>query len=111
MKKHRVEVSILNTNYAILTEENDEYIKTIAKEVEQNIEQVMLNNENISSMSAVILTSMDYCDKIKKSADGVNELYKQTQEYKKMAESYREALEKANKEIESLKRNNRHNGR
>ncbi len=107
MKKHRVQVSILNTIYTILTEESDEYIKTIAKKVEENIEQVMLNSENTSSMSATILTCLNYCDKITKSADGVNELYKQTQEYEREIEYYKDALEKANKEIKDLKNNHK----
>lgn len=67
MEKHVVKVNILNTEYSLLTEENDEYVGKLAKKVEENIEQAMLNNSKISTMSAAILTAMDFCDKACKS--------------------------------------------
>ena len=67
MEKHIVKVNILNTEYSLVTEENDEYVSKLAKKVEENIEQAMLNNSNISTMSAAILTAMDFCDKACKS--------------------------------------------
>ncbi len=93
-----IKISILNTNYMIKTNEDESYVLELAKHIEENMEQIMLNGKNVSTMSAAVLTLLEYCDKLHKTVEVFEKLRKQSEEYKKEAETAKLALDKAKKE-------------
>ncbi len=102
MEKTKVKLNICGSDYTIISDENEEYVKDIAQKVDNKISEVLEQNTKISMATAAVLVALDYCDdfsKVQKREDSLKEkINKQSEELK----ACREQNEKAKQEINNL---------
>ena len=71
--KNKVVVQICDIEYSLLTEETEEYVKSLANEITQMIENAVYRNLRTSKTDAAMLICLELCDKIHKlSVDNSN---------------------------------------
>jgi len=64
--KNKVTVELCDKEYSLLAEEPEEYVKSLAKEINQMIEKTAYANLRISKADATVLTCLDLCDQNRK---------------------------------------------
>ena len=74
MEKKRVKLNICGSDYVIISEDNEDYIKSIGEKVSNKISENLENNSKISVTMAAVLTSLDFCDMESKCNEKLNEL-------------------------------------
>lgn len=104
MERKRIRLNILGTDYLISTEEEEEYVRSIAMEVEKRINEEIEGNSRISAMMAAVLTSLDYCDEAKKALASADNLRSQIKDYLEDSSRARMEADEARREIERMKK-------
>lgn len=97
MSKTKVNVSICGSEYVILSDESESYVRTIALEVDEQINESLKNNIKKSLSKAAILVAMNYCDKSKKLQDEMDV-------YLKTIKQDQDEIKKLKRQIENLKK-------
>ena len=100
MEKNRVKITICGTEYTILSEDRESYIRAISDELEQDLLDIMEKNSRLSFSMAATLVALDYVDKLKK-------MQQRTEALKDEMESYISEIENQKKIIDNLKAENR----
>lgn len=98
MAKTKVSVNICGSDYVILSDESESYVRTIALEVDEQINESLKNNIRKSLSKAAILVAMNYCDKSKKLQDEMDV-------YLKTIKQDQDEIKKLKRQIENLKKN------
>ena len=62
MSKNKVKLNICGISCALLTEDEQEYVMKVGKEVENAILSLTTNNEGVSLVKAAVVTALSYCD-------------------------------------------------
>ena len=81
MEKNKVKINICNTDYTIVSEDTPEYITSIAKKVDEEMENILKNNTRFSVTMAAVLTALKYCDELSKSVANCDNLRNQIKNY------------------------------
>ncbi len=116
MEKKRVSVNIEGRSYAVITTDDEDYVKQVAYEVSQAILRASRSAKQLEIRDCAILAALDFCDDRNKAtrknkdlvdkADQIirqtTELNKQVQESKKQIKDYRERLTDAINENTNL---------
>ncbi len=102
MAKNRVRVNIAGSSYVVLSEENEDYIRTISEDIDKKINDIKKSSTDISSLMAAILTAMDFCDFYKKSTSVSSEFSNKIQTYINANESLRQENSELRKKISDL---------
>ena len=97
MEKNKVNITIRNQQYTIVSEESPEDIKLLSEVVDKKLGEIMGAGGRISLTEALVLVSLDLANGMKKSADIVSK-------YKSEMAGYLEDVEKATIEIDKYKR-------
>lgn len=100
MEKRRVRLVINGVVCGLITEESDEYMQTLSKEVEDMMKKVVSASPVITKEAAAVTTALNFCDDAKKN----EQLYFDIK--RKMKEVERKALEVERKASELKKENN-----
>lgn len=98
MEKNKVKLTICGTDYNVLSDDNEQYILEIGKEVDKRMTQILNSNSRLSTTMAAILVSLEYCDESNKKSRTIEAL--KNKESKTKNDS---RLDEANFEIELLK--------
>ncbi len=113
MEKNRVKLNICGTDYVVLSEESETYIKSIATEIDQKMSETLKDQTKKSLVMAATLAAMDYCDKLRKEKENNENAGNRVKEYLEMTaksqiekETLREENEILKEELEELKREN-----
>ncbi len=104
MLKNRVKINICGMEYTILSEESEEYIKQIAKQIDYEMGNILEINTRFSVTMAAILTALKYCDGLKKSQHDADNLRIQIKDYLEESVEARMKFDQSEKEIVSLKK-------
>lgn len=104
MPKNKVKLSICGTDYILSADEDEEYIRSIAQEVERQIEDALQEHARLSITTASVLTALSCCDEYHKAARSADNLRAQIKEYLADAARSRSEADEARREIERLKR-------
>ena len=64
--KNKITVELCDKEYALLSEESDEYVRSLATEINQMVEKTAYSNLRISKADATVLTCLDLCDRNRK---------------------------------------------
>ena len=86
---NRTQVIIAGRSFAIMSDDNPEYLKKVSKCVNNSISELISSNKGMSLEQAAILTALKFCDdihKIKgqpKEKDNEDRLMQQIIEYSK----------------------------
>ena len=110
MSKNRIKLNICGTDYVIISDETEEYMRNIADEVSDEMDEILKTNVRVSVVMAAVLTALKYCDESKKYMSDADNLRTQIKDYleesvnaKMQADEAKKEKLKLEKEIETLK--------
>lgn len=103
----KVKVQINDMNFYVVGDDNDDYIKGLAKSLDEKIKKVQNSNYKLNQVQCLVLTALNILDekeKFKKEEEKVkefsknNELYrksiKKIEDFEKLEKTYKEEKEK-----------------
>jgi cell division protein ZapA len=64
---NRVRIEILGAGYTIATPESEEYVRSLATELDEQVRQLMEADVKLSLNEALILCAISYADSYRKS--------------------------------------------
>ena len=79
--KNKITVELCDKEFSLLSDENEEYVKSLAKEINQLIQETAYKNLRISKSDAAVLTCLDLCDRNRKLTDNNDNMRKTISEY------------------------------
>ena len=103
MNRNRIKVRICGLEYPLRTDDDAEYVQSVAREVERQMEDLMRSSGRLSPTDAAILTAMACCDDELKASQTVDDLRAQMKEYLADAVRLRSEAEEARQQIDQLK--------
>lgn len=104
MSKNKVKLNICGISCALLTEDEQEYVMKVGKEVENAILSLTTNNEGVSLVKAAVVTALSYCDEKHKQEELTEGMRAQVRDYLSDSSRARMEADEARKEIEHLKK-------
>ena len=78
--KNKVKITVGGTEYTVVTQEDADYTKKLAEEVNESINDMCINGR-ISITAAAILTAVNLCDRLKKYEKEADSLGEQIEGY------------------------------
>jgi len=60
--KNKITVELCDKEFALLSDETEEYVKSLAKEINRMVQETAYKNLRISKSDAAVLTCLDLCD-------------------------------------------------
>ena len=79
--KNKITVELCDKEFSLLSDENEDYVKSLAKEINQLIQETAYKNLRISKSDAAVLTCLDLCDRNRKLTDNNDNMRKTISEY------------------------------
>ncbi|MGN0463697.1 MAG: cell division protein ZapA [Acutalibacteraceae bacterium] len=104
MIKNRVKLTIGGAEYAIITEDDVNYVAELGAELNEALSNVMKDNPHISTTQAAVLLALDYADEFKKANITADNLRSQIKDYLDDAASAKSKADWARHEAENAKR-------
>lgn len=104
MIKNRVKLTIGGAEYAIITEDDVNYVTELGAELNEALSNVMKENPHISTTQAAVLLALDYADEFKKANITADNLRSQIKDYLDDAASAKSKADWARHEAENAKR-------
>ena len=104
IQPNKVRIEIYGVKFVINSEESPDYVKAIARELDNAIRSYMTGHPRSSLSDAYLINLLDYADRLKKSEQNADHLRAQLSEY--LEESARAHIEvdEYKREIDKLKR-------
>lgn len=103
MNRNRVKVTVCGTDYYLFANDTEEYVQSVAREVERQMEELMRSSTRISLTAAAVLTAMTCCDEELKSSGAADELRAQMKQYIADSARARNEAEESRREIDALR--------
>ncbi|MCL1858792.1 MAG: cell division protein ZapA [Oscillospiraceae bacterium] len=75
--KNKITVELCDKEYSLLWDETEDYVKSLASDINKMIDNMAYNNLRISKADAAVLTCLDLCDKNKKLIDDNDNMRRQ----------------------------------
>lgn len=101
--KERVIVNINGQEFSVVGSESEEYIKGIARIVDDNIKEIMKKNSKLSQSMAAILAAFNIADKYTKSLKELNELKEDVVEPLKKFDQVKNDLDNSTSKLQTMK--------
>lgn len=101
---NRVKIEVLGTSYTIATPESDEYLLSLAREVDGQVRQILEQSPKMSPASALVLCALNNIDSFKKSESSADHMRAQLTDYLEDAAKARIELDDARRELDKLRR-------
>ena len=79
--KNKITVELCDKEYALLSDEHEDYVKSLAEEINKMIQTTAYSNLRISKADATVLTCLDLCDKNRKLTENNDNMRKQIKMY------------------------------
>ena len=98
MNKNKVHVKIGGASYTIVTEDEAEYVETLADEISENMRAIINSNPSLSMTQAAVLVALDNADASKKATASADNLRAQIK-----VDVARREVERLNREISELR--------
>ncbi|MBQ1507597.1 MAG: cell division protein ZapA [Ruminococcus sp.] len=99
MEKIKISVQIEGRNYALISTEDEEYVKNVASEVSEHIHQVAQRGKRLDTRDCAVLTALDMCDdrnkaerRIKEVVAKADKIIRQSNELNKSSKEYKDRL-------------------
>ncbi len=103
---NRIRLHIAGSEYTLTTDEPEEYVRALAKTVDDRISVALAADDRVSAMMAAVLTCLDLADESQKAADSADNLRGQIQGYLEDNSNVRQELDAAKRELDRLRREN-----
>ncbi len=104
MIKNRVKLTIGGAEYAIITEDDVNYVTELGAQLDEALSNIMKENPHISTTQAAVLLALDYADEFKKANITADNLRSQIKDYLDDAASAKSKADWARHEAENAKR-------
>lgn len=101
---NRVRIEIQGGKYVIATPENEEYVKGLSEELDEQIGSIMKQDDRLSLNECLVLCCVSYLDGYKKSEANADRMRSQLTEYLEDAAKARIELDETKRELEQVKR-------
>ncbi|MBC8586034.1 cell division protein ZapA [Youxingia wuxianensis] len=101
---NKVRISINGVHYTISTPESEEYVLSLAQELDGQIKEIVEKNSNISFNDVMVLCAMNYVDAYKRSEENADRMRNQISEYLEDAAKARIELDDVKRENANLKK-------
>ncbi|MDD3692804.1 MAG: cell division protein ZapA [Oscillospiraceae bacterium] len=102
--KNRVKLEICSTEYIILSDEPEHYVRELADELDKSMRELMDNDPRVSTTMAAVLTALTFADECRKANASADNLRSQIKEYLSENARVRAEAEEARRENERLRR-------
>lgn len=109
MEKKRISVNIEGRSYAVITTDDEDYVKQVAKEVSDAVLRASRSGMQLDIRDCAILAALDFCDDRNKAAkrnkdlvDKADQIIKQTNELNRQVKDYKNRLTDAINENTAL---------
>ena len=79
--KNKITIELCDKEFALLSDEPEEYVKSLAKEINRMIQETAYKNLRISKADAAVLTCLDLCDQNRKLTENNDNMRKTISEY------------------------------
>jgi len=79
--KNKITVELCDKEYALLSDEPEDYVQSLAEEINKMIDEIAYKNLRISKADAAVLTCMNLCDRNRKLADNNDNMRQQITMY------------------------------
>jgi cell division protein ZapA len=103
MSKSRIEINVAGMNLALVSEDEPDYVKGLAKDLNDKIEEVMNSNNSVSVAQAAVLVALDCEDELQKHNNSSENLRSQIKDYLEDAARARMEAETYKRELEKYK--------
>lgn len=100
---NKIKIILSGKEYTLRTDESVSYVKQLAEELDQKIDDFMEQNDTISSTSACLLVALDLMDDCVRARSDKDNLRKQVIDYLEEATKSRTEIMELQKENEDLK--------
>jgi len=98
----KVKLKIAGSEYVVLTDDKESYVKDLGDEVSQKMEQMLASSNKFSTTMAAVLTALEFCDECKKALKNTDNLRAQIKDYLEESAASRLEIDNARREIERL---------
>lgn len=102
--KSKVKVSICGYDFSVVTDDDRQYILSVANKVERKVNKMLEDNGRLSTASAALFAAMDYCDQVQRATGDGDNLRGQIKDYLEDSAAAHRELEESKREIDRLKR-------
>lgn len=110
MQPNKVRIEIYGVKFVINSTESPDYVKAIAKELDESIRSFMSGHPRSSLTDAYLISLLDYADRLKKSEQNADHLRAQLSDYLEdsarahiEADEYKREIDKLKREINLLR--------
>ena len=79
--KNKITVELCDKEFALLSDEPEDYVKSLAEEINKMIEKTAYSNLRISKADATVLACLDLCDQNRKLTANNDNMIKQITMY------------------------------
>ena len=100
---NKVKITLMGFNYTISTNEDEEYVQSMVKEIDNQAHQ-LLEEGHVSAYDAMVLCLLEYADRYRKAEKSADNLRNQLVEYLEDASRARIEVDESMREIEKLNR-------
>lgn len=103
MGKNKVEITVSNQKYTIISTEAPEAIKALADTVDKKVRELMKQGSRLSLTEALVLTALDLANENKENEETVKKLKGEMADYLEDAEKAMIERDKYKRELDKLK--------
>lgn len=103
----KVKVNICGRTYCLCTEESEEYVTSLAEDLDGKINRFMDDNPGTSVLSAAIMTALELTDDATRNEGDADNFRVQLKNYAEEAASAKTMVDKLRRAVEGLVQENR----
>lgn len=101
---NKVRLNICGSEYFISSEDEESYIRAIGDEVDKRMNELLNENQRVSTTMAAVLCALRYADDCHKANDTSDNLRSQIKDYLEDSQRSRLEADEAKREVERLRR-------
>lgn len=102
--RNKVRISINGVHYYIASVESEDYVQSLAQELDEQVKTIMEKNSTVSFNDVIVLCAMNYVDAYRRSEENADRMRTQISDYLEDAAKARIELDEAKREIGMLRR-------
>lgn len=103
MSKNKIKLTICNMPCSLISDDTEEYVLSVGKEVEKAIEDITRQSDRASTTMAAIITALNFCDSAHKANEDADHLRAQVKDYVEELEAARKREQELTTELEALR--------
>lgn len=101
---NRIRVNILGNEYTITTENSEERVRDIERQLNRKLDELKDTRYNMSSVDALVILALNLMDEISDTESSADRMREQLSEYLEDAAKARMEADDARREVDQLKR-------